>query len=130
MSNKKFLPIGKTELEVLHIVWELGEATVNDVLEQILKKRKVAYTTIMTVMKNLSNKGVLKYRKEGTTYVYSATEKQKPEEVIDNILGEIVDKVFKGSPAALIQTLVKKENLSDEEKAEIKKLIDGLEDNS
>ncbi|MCG8373777.1 MAG: BlaI/MecI/CopY family transcriptional regulator, partial [Balneolales bacterium] len=95
-----------------------------------LKKRKVAYTTIMTVMKNLSNKGVLKYRKEGTTYVYSATEKQKPEEVIDNILGEIVDKVFKGSPAALIQTLVKKENLSDEEKAEIKKLIDGLEDNS
>ncbi|MBO6522315.1 MAG: BlaI/MecI/CopY family transcriptional regulator [Balneolaceae bacterium] len=128
MSNKRFLPIGKTELEVLHIVWELKEATVNDVLEQILKKRKVAYTTIMTVMKNLSGKGVLKYRKEGTTYVYSAKQSQQPEEVQGKLLSEILDKVFKGSPSALIQTLVKHENLSKEDREEIKKLIDGMED--
>lgn len=128
MRNKKLLPIGETELEVLHIVWELGEATVNDVLERILKKRKVAYTTIMTVMKNLHKKGVLKYRKEGATYVYSATQHQEPEEVKGKLLDLVLKKVFQGSSAELIQTLVKKESLSEEEKTEIKKLIDGLEE--
>lgn len=127
MSNKRLLPVGKTELEVLHIVWELKEATVNDVLKKILETRTVAYTTIMTVMKNLSDKGVLKYRKEGTTYVYSAKDKQQPAEVRSKLLGEILDKVFKGSPFALIQTLIKNENLTDQERADIKKLIDGME---
>lgn len=128
MKKKKILPIGETELEVLHIVWELKEATVNDVLDRILEKRKVAYTTIMTVMKNLSNKGVLQYRKEGATYVYSATQQQDPEEVKGKLLDEILTKVFKGSPAALIQTLVKKEDLSEADRDEIRKLIDGMED--
>ena len=128
MTNKKIIPIGKTELEVLHIVWELNEATVNDVLKRILKKRNVAYTTIMTVMKNLSNKGVLKYRKDGATYVYSATQQQDPEQVKGKLLDEILTKVFKGSPSALIQTLVQNENISENELAEIKKLINNMED--
>lgn len=71
----KAIPLGKTELEVLQIVWELEEATVNDVRNRILEKRQVAYTTIMTVMKNLTEKGALKYRKEGNAYVYSGANK-------------------------------------------------------
>ena len=124
--KKKLIPLGKTELEILNHVWELGEATVAQVHERILQDRKVAYTTIMTVMKNLSDKKVLKYRKEGAAYVYSHTQKQ--ENVQFDLLKVLVEKAFKGSPAALIQTLVKNEKLSVEEKEEIKKIIDGLED--
>ena len=124
--KKSITPLGETEMEILHHVWELGEATVSDVQEKILERRKVAYTTVMTIMKNLNDKGYLKYHKDGVTYVYSAA--QEPENVQFNLIGKLIEKVFKGSPAALVQTLVKNENLTDKERDEIKKLIDGLEE--
>lgn len=122
--KKSLTPLGETEMEVLHHVWHLGEATVKDVRKRILENREVAYTTIMTVMKNLANKGYLKYRKEGVTYVYSPA--QEPESVRSNLIGDLVKKVFKGSPKELVQTLVKSENLSDQDRAEIKRMIDEM----
>lgn len=124
--KKSLTPLGESEMEILHHIWELHEATVAQIHERIMKDRKVAYTTIMTTMKNLNNKGFLQYRKEGTTYVYSAA--IEPESVQLNLVDKLVDKVFKGSTAALVQTLVSKENLSEEERAEIRKLIDNMED--
>ena len=122
------MTLGKTELEVLHIIWDLKEASVNDVHERILKKRKVAYTTIMTVMKNLSIKGVLQFRKQGRTYIYKATKNQDPEIVKKKLLDLTLDKVFNGSASQLIQTLVQSEDISKKELAEIKDLIDNIRD--
>ena len=122
------MTLGKTELEVLHIIWDLNEASVNDVHERILKKRKVAYTTIMTVMKNLSIKGVLQFRKQGRTYIYKATKNQDPEIVKKKLLHLTLDKVFNGSASQLIQTLVRSEDISKKELAEIKDLIDNMKD--
>lgn len=123
--RKSLTPLGETEMEVLNHVWALGEASVNDVRERILEKRKVAYTTVMTVMKNLADKKYLKYRKEGLSYIYSAA--IKPEDVRYNLVDRLVDKVFHGSPKDLVQALVQNEKLSDGEREEIKKMIDGLE---
>lgn len=122
------MTLGKTELEVLHIIWDLKEASVNDVHERILKKRKVAYTTIMTVMKNLSIKRVLQFRKQGRTYIYKATKNQDPEIVKKKLLHLTLDKVFNGSASQLIQTLVQSEDISKKELAEIKDLIDNIKD--
>jgi len=124
--KKSLTPLGETEMEVLHHVWQLKEATVNDVRDRILEKREVAYTTIMTVMKNLADKGFLRYHKEGKSYVYQPG--RKPESVRSGLVENIVQKVFKGSPTALVQTLVQNEELSDEERAEIKKLINDMQD--
>jgi len=124
--KKSLTPLGETEMEVLHHVWKLGEASVADVRERILENRKVAYTTIMTVMKNLADKGFLKYRKEGISYIYSAA--IEPENVQYNLVDGIVDKVFHGSAKDLVQTLVKSEQLTDEERLEIKNMIKSLED--
>lgn len=122
--KKSLIPLGETEMEILHYVWELNEATVADVQERILKERKVAYTTVMTIMKNLSDKGYLKFRKDGATYVYSAA--IEPESVQFNLINRMIDKVFKGSSSALVQTLVKHENLNAEELKEIRKLMDDM----
>jgi len=122
--KKSLTPLGESEMEVLHHVWELGEATVADVQKLILKNRKVAYTTVMTTLKNLYEKGYLKYRKEGATYVYSAA--IEPDNVQFSLIKKMVDKVFKGSPMALVQTLVQNEQLSDEERKELKELIDNM----
>jgi len=119
--RKALTPMGETEMEILQLVWERGESTVADIQEEIMKHRKVAYTTVMTIMKNLADKGYLTYRKEGLTYVYSP---KKPEEdVKSSLLEAILNKVFKGSPSELVQTLVKREKLSDAERDEIISLI-------
>ena len=113
-------------MEVLHHVWELEEATVKQVRNRILESREVAYTTIMTVMKNLAEKGYLKYRKEGVSYVYSPA--REPNTVRSSLIGDLVKKVFKGSPKELVQTLVKSEELTKEDFSEIKQMIDRMED--
>ncbi|WP_372903308.1 BlaI/MecI/CopY family transcriptional regulator [Rhodohalobacter sp.] len=124
--RRSLTPLGETEMEILHHVWELEEASVADVRERMLEYREVAYTTVMTIMKNLSDKKFLKYRKEGLSYIYSAA--INPDEVRGNLVHEIVDKVFKGSTKDLVQALVNKENLTAKEREEIKNLIDNLEE--
>lgn len=124
--KKSLTPLGETEMEVLHHVWDLGEATVKDVRKRILENREVAYTTIMTVMKNLTEKGYLKYRKEGVTYVYSPA--QEPESVRSSLIGDLLRKVFKGSPKEMVQALVKSDDLTADDLSEIKKMIDQMED--
>ncbi|MGM0744659.1 MAG: BlaI/MecI/CopY family transcriptional regulator [Bacteroidota bacterium] len=124
--RRSLTPLGETEMEILHHVWELEEASVADVRERMLEYREVAYTTVMTIMKNLADKKFLKYHKEGLSYIYSAA--INPDEVRGNLVHEIVDKVFKGSTKDLVQALVNKENLTAKEREEIKSLIDNLEE--
>ena len=126
MNRKSLTPLGETEMEVLHHVWDLGRATVADVQARILRERKVAYTTVMTVMKKLADKGYLVFEKDGATYVYSAA--RSPEEVQRSVVDDLVSKVFKGSTLALVQTLVAHEDLTDAERREIKDMIDEMED--
>ena len=121
-------PLGGTEMKVLREVWALGQATAREVHDRVLTRRRVAYTTVMTVMKNLAEKGYLRYEADGTAYVYSAA--RRPEDVQGSVLSGILDKVFGGSAASLIQTLVQREDLSETERAEIRRLIDRLDDDS
>ena len=126
MKRKSLTPLGETEMEVLHHVWDLGRATVAEVQARILHERKVAYTTVMTVMKKLADKGYLQYEKDGTTYVYSAA--RSSEEVRRSLVDDLVSKVFRGSSLALVQTLVRHEDLTDEERRDIKQLIEAMEE--
>ncbi len=126
MKRKSLTPLGETEMEVLHHVWDLGRATVAEVQARILHERKVAYTTVMTVMKKLADKGYLQFEKEGATYVYSAA--RSSEEVQRSLVDDLVSKVFRGSSLALVQTLVRHEDLTDEERRDIKQLIEAMEE--
>ncbi|MFB6098587.1 MAG: BlaI/MecI/CopY family transcriptional regulator [Salinibacter sp.] len=126
MRRKSLTHLGETEMEVLHHVWDLGEATVADVRERILEDRDVAYTTVMTVLKKLAEKGYLEYYKDGRSYVYQPAE--EPDAVQHSLLQRLMEKVFQGSASALVQTLVQREDLSDEERKEIKALIAALEE--
>ncbi len=119
--KKSLIPLGDTEMEILHHVWQLKSATVAQVQERILQERKVAYTTVMTIMKNLSDKGLLEKELNGNTYVYRPA--QSAGEVQQNLLRQFMNKVFKGSPSALMQSLVKEEELSPEERKEIERMI-------
>ena len=121
---KRRLYLGDVELEILNIVWDRDEATVQDVVDEIRKHRDTAYTSVMTMMKNLAKKGVLKHRVDGRTYVYSAA--VDPDTVRGNLLTDTVEKVFKGSAVELMQNLLDNEKLSKKEIEEIKRMIEEL----
>ena len=111
-------------MEVLRHVWTLGRATVREVHDQISARRRLAYTTVMTVMKNLAEKGYLSFERDGQTYVYTAA--RRPEEVRGTVLSGILDKVFGGDPAALVQTLVAGGAVTEADREKLRALIDDL----
>jgi predicted transcriptional regulator len=127
MKKSSLGPLGEAEMEVLQHVWEQGGlVTVAAIHEQVARKRKVAYTTIMTIMRKLADKGYLRYEKDGNTYLYEAA--RPPGEVKHSLLTGILGKVFGGSPVELVESLVKYETLSEKERSAIKRMLDLLED--
>jgi predicted transcriptional regulator len=105
------------ELEIMKIVWALGEATVRDVYEKLLEQRKIAYTTVMTLMKILDTKGHLKKSSLDRAYVYRPAKPKQ--QVIGGMVREFVNRVFNGSAEPLLVHLVEDEALSEQELAEI-----------
>jgi len=109
------------ELEIMKIVWVRGTATVRDVYEELLKHRKIAYTTVMTMMGILEQKGHLKKSADERAYVYSPTQPQR--EVVGNMVHDFLRRVFNGSAKPLLIQLVEDKKLSTEELDEIRKLL-------
>ena len=103
------------ELEIMKVVWELNQATVRDVYEKLLEHRRIAYTTVMTMMKILEEKGHLKKNQDERAYVY--TQAQPQQTVIRGMVREFVNRVFKGSAEPLLMHRAAEEKLSDVEKS-------------
>ena len=104
----------------MKVVWELESATVRDVYERLLEHRKVAYTTVMTMMKILEQKKYLKKSQAERAYVYRPA--QPKALVIGAMVKEFVNRVFNGSAQPLLVHLVEDEKLSPEELEEIAQL--------
>ena len=108
------------ELEIMKIVWERNRATVRDVYETLLLRRKVAYTTVMTMMKILERKKYLKRTQVDRAYVYRPAQPQR--QVIGAMVREFVNRVFNGSAEPLLVHRVEEHDLSPEEWEEIARL--------
>jgi BlaI family transcriptional regulator, penicillinase repressor len=110
------------ELEIMKVVWQLDTATVRKVYEHLLERRRIAYTTVMTMMNILEQKGYLKKRLEDRAYVYRPSQPQK--QVIRSMVREFVNRVFNGSAEPLLVHLVEDQHLSAEDLEEIRKSIE------
>jgi BlaI family penicillinase repressor len=108
------------ELEIMKVVWERESATVRDVYEALLERRKVAYTTVMTMMKILEQKKYLKKTQVERAYVYRPTQPKR--QVVGAMVREFVNRVFNGSAEPLLVHLVEEHNLSREDLEEIAQL--------
>jgi predicted transcriptional regulator len=105
----------------MKIVWLKGEATVRDVYETLLEHRKIAYTTVMTMMRVLEKKGYVRTHREGRAFVYRATRPER--QVVRSMVREFVDRVFNGSAQPLLVHLVEDRRLSPREVEELERLI-------
>jgi len=121
--KKQRRKLSPANLEIMKVVWEKGEVTVNKVVESVNAKRKrpVRRTTIQVQMNRLEDYGWLKHKEKGRTFVYSAAaEKHKTRR---EILEDIKNRVFGGSRAELVKCLIEDENVTPEEIKELRGLL-------
>ena len=107
------------ELELLKVIWERGEATVREVFSDLEKQRKIAYTTVLTIMGVLERKGHLTKRAGERAYVYTPTIPQN--EMVKTMVDEFVGRVFNGSAQPLLVHLVGDKRIDPQELAEVEK---------
>ena len=111
----------KLEMQVLGVLWERGPSTVRDVLQGLADGKPRAYTTILSVMQVMEKKNLLSHVSQGNTHVYEARVSRR--QVAGPLLRGLVKTLFGGRPASVLQHLLKESEVSSEELAEIKELI-------
>jgi predicted transcriptional regulator len=121
MTRQKSRRLTDLELEVMHVVWELGCGTVRQVHRVLGERREIAYTTVMTMMNILEEKEYLQRSKEGRAYVYEPVRPKS--EVIASMVDDFVTKVFDGSARPLVVGLVKDQKLSRNDLEDIARMI-------
>ena len=110
------------ELEIMKLVWQRGNATVRDIYEALLERRKIAYTTVMTMMKILETKGYLKKRRHDRAFIYRPA--QPKSQIIGGMIREFIDRVFNGSAEPLLVHLVKSRRLREKDLQQILRMVE------
>jgi len=116
--------LGPLESEVMRLVWDMGEVQVDEVHQVLQQDREIAYTTVMTVMSRLASKGVLRRRKQGRAFLYEAAHRR--DDVAGSTLQEWVDRFYGGKVVPAVSYLLGNEQLSDEEVAQLRRLVEEL----
>ena len=125
MSRKKNLTLTNGEHRIMEFIWTKGSATVADVVEAL--KGEDAYTTILTLMRILKDKGYLSSRKEGRAFVF--VPKVDRDTVARKAVNQLLSKFFAGSPSELVLSFLREEELTPEELDAIKrKIMDSSEE--
>jgi predicted transcriptional regulator len=110
------------ELELMKIIWSHDDpVTVRDVYEEVRSRRPVAYTTVMTSLKTLEQKGHLKATQQDRAYLYRPA--RPKQQVIKDMVRDFVDRVFNGSSRPLVLHLLEDNQLSETELREITRML-------
>ena len=116
------LHLTQRELDIMGVLWELGEATVTQVRDRV--DPNLAYTSISSMVRTLEMKGYVSHRRgEGKTHVYFP--EIEPEAAGESALGRVLDKIYGGSPIKLLAHLMERRKLSDKELARMRDLLKG-----
>lgn len=118
-------PLPKSELEIARIVWQLGEASVRDVVDALPPDRSVDYWTVQTYLRRLADKGYLKVKKHGRANVYLP--RVAPGRVVRQLVDDFLDQMFDGDAVPLFQHLIRERGLSEAEIDELQRTLDDLE---
>jgi BlaI family penicillinase repressor len=120
MTVRKPPPPTDAELEIMQVVWELGESTVRQVHGAISARRPVAYTTIMTMLGLLVKKGHLRREESGRAFIYRPALPRS--RVVSRMLDDFLVRVFRGSARPLVLALVRDRKLSRKDLEEIARI--------
>lgn len=122
MKAKHTPPLTPAELEIMRVVWQHGEATVRDVYEALREQRQVAYTTVLTMMKVLEQKGHLRKRTSERAHVYRPVRSEAV--VMRSMVREFVERVFGGAAHPLLVHLLEDRKITREELERAARLVE------
>ncbi|MHC4681315.1 MAG: BlaI/MecI/CopY family transcriptional regulator [Planctomycetota bacterium] len=120
MTRKNLPALSPSETEILRLVWQLNEATVQQVCDKLPARRKIAYATVQTLLRRLEKKGYLKHSNCGKAHVFSAAVKR--EHVVKRSVGDFLDRLFGGDAIPLVQYLAEHGKLSADDIERLKQL--------
>ena len=112
----------EVELELMNVIWTLGECTVKDVQTALPKERDLAYTSVATIMKILEQKGVLGSQKKERAHTYEPLLSRTDYEAMS--LRHLTTHVFQSNPSSMVTKLLNESELSKDELKAIRKLLD------
>ena len=115
-KNEQLTPL---ELEIMHVLWEAGEANVQTVQQNL--ERELAYTTVQTMLNILHRKGKVKRALKERAYFYKPAVTRL--QVISQHVGDLVERLFGGSAENLVMSLIETKRLTPQKLARLNKLL-------
>ncbi len=116
--------LGDLQLDIMQVLWQHGEAAVTDV--QAALPRELAPTTVATMLKKMEDKGVVRHRTEGRRFLYQPTVSE--DAVCRSMVGTLMNQLFEGNPAALVNHLLSEHEIDPEELRHLRAQLERLEE--
>lgn len=120
-SKEPIVKLSGRQLAIMNILWERGEATVADVQAALDVERPLAYSTVATVLSRMEKKGLVTHRVEDRVYFYEAAVTR--DGAGKSLIGDVIERIFGGSPAELVNHLLESESIDKAELQRIKELV-------
>jgi len=122
MARPPAKELTERELEVMHVFWNVSQATAAEIRDQLAAAgRELAYTTVATLIRILSDKGFLKQTNAERPFQYRPV--RSFEEVSRHMVGDLVERVFRGSRETLLVRLLEERKLTAKERATLEALV-------
>ncbi len=122
MARPRAKELTERELEVMHVFWNRGESTIADAREELAEVgRDLAYTTVATLVRILTEKAFLNQTNQERPFTYAPV--RSYEDVSGNMLGDLVQRVFGGSREQLLLRLLEKRKLTKQERAVLESIL-------
>jgi BlaI family transcriptional regulator, penicillinase repressor len=117
----------RQELQIMKIVWERGSATVKEVCDAMSRRKVTAYTTILTLMGILEEKGALMHTRSGRAYIYKPILSR--EQATKNQVHDVLTRFFDGRPEKMIETVIENEIKEPEQLGNVRSLLESRQEN-
>lgn len=119
--SKRDVQLSEVQLAVMGALWRTGEAPTAKVVEQVAKERKLAYTTVATMLSRLEKRGLVASRQEGREKIYRPLVSE--DDVQTAMVSGLVSRLFKGDPAALVSHLVRRDEIGEEDLRRVREML-------
>jgi len=126
MSRQPVVRPTEGELEILGVLWERGPSTVRQVFEHLSQSRDTGYTTVLKLMQIMHEKGLVQRDESERSHVYRATKQQQTTQ--KQLVKDLLARAFGGSAEKLVMQALSLKNVSPDEIATIRKMLDQLEE--
>jgi predicted transcriptional regulator len=124
MSQQSSIKPTESELEILHVLWEKGHATVRDVYEQISQSKDIGYTTALKLMQIMHDKGLVTRDDSSRSHIYTAMVSRETTQ--QQLVGKMIQSLFYGKTSELVLQALGNNRATQEELEEIQKMLDEL----